>query len=188
MKPLLYLSFALLAAVFIISACTKTVIHDRRRNVTDSPESREFFAVLVNGKGFVSEAATNNVSGYCTYTPTYKGKAGNTFKIFSDYRVNDCSSITVGIVLDSVELKPGATYSLGTPGEKKFSGTYLNSPCSQSRIDLFTSDAVTPAYITIKRIDTVKHVVTGIFTFVVEDQFGTQYQISDGTFDRHYTF
>jgi hypothetical protein len=188
MKPAAYLSLALLAAAFIISACTKTVIHDRRRNVTDSPESREFFAVLVNGKGFVSEAATNNVSGYCTYTSTYKGDAGHTFKIFSDYRVNDCSSITVGIVLDSVELKPGTTYTLGTPGVKKFSGAYLNAPCSQSRIDLFTSDSVRPAHIMIKRIDTVKHIVTGTFTFVVQDEFGTQYQISDGTFDRHYTY
>lgn len=188
MKPLLHFCFALLAAAFNISACTKTIVHDRRRNVTDSPESREFFGVLVNGRGFVSEAATNNVSGYCTYTLNYPGEAGHTFKIFSDYRVDDCGSITVGIVLDSVELRPGATYTLGTPGVKKFSGTYMNVPCAQSRVDLFTNDSVRPAQLMIKRVDTVKHIVTGTFTFVVEDEFGTQYQISDGTFDRHYTY
>jgi hypothetical protein len=188
MKPLLYLLLALTIAGFVISACTKTIVHDRRRNVTDSPESREFFAVLVNGRGFVSEAATNNVSGYCTYSSNYAGKAGHTFKIFSDYRIDDCGSITVGIVLDSVELRPGMTYTLGTPGAKKFSGAYLSAPCSQSRVDLFTNDSVRPAHIMIKRVDTVKHVVTGTFTFVVQDEFGTQYQISDGTFDRHYTY
>jgi hypothetical protein len=188
MKPLLYLLLVLTIAGLIISACTKTVIHDRRRIVTDSPESREFFAVLVNGKGFVSEASTNNVSGFCTYGSKYVGKAGRSFQIFSDYRVDDCSSITVGVTLDSVELREGQTYTLGAPGAKKFSGAYLNAPCSQNRIDLFTNDSIRPAHIKITRLDTVKHVVTGTFTFVVQDQFGTQYQISDGTFDRHYTY
>jgi hypothetical protein len=187
MKPSHLFLLTFIAINLLFPACTKTVRDIRARPVTDSPDSREFFACLVNGIGFVSEASTGNVSGSCSYGAKYRGSAGRSFQIVSDYHVSVCKTVTIGVTLDSIELVEGQTYVLGAPGNRKNFGIYLHSECSQSRVDLFTNDSTQPAHITITRLDTVKRVVTGTFRFVVQDEFGAKYQISDGIFDRHFT-
>ena len=188
MKLLFYFLFACLVVVLLLSNCTRTINDPRPRPATVSPDSREFFGVLVNGTGYVSEARTGNVFGRCVYSPTYTGRAGRSFQLFSDYRISNCTTITIGVVLDSIELEEGKKYMLGAPGLKKQYGIYSRTACSQGRNDLFTDDSTRPAYITITALDTVKHVVKGLFSFVVKDEFGKKHQISDGTFDRHYLY
>jgi hypothetical protein len=175
----------------LFSTCTKT-IHDRRSRETVTPDSREYFGCRLNGVGFVSEASTGTVSGYCSYEQTYKSNSGYTFKIFSDKVESGCKSSTIGITLDSVQLVAGARYDLGSKGDKKNFGTLIITPASsQSTIVMHTADGTgtdyVDNYVTIKSIDTVKRIVTGTFNFTMKDANGHLYQITGGIFDRHFT-
>jgi hypothetical protein len=179
---LLFLSFIIL----VCTTCTKTV-YDRRSRSTQTPESREFFGCRVNGMPFLSEASTGDVQGSCTYVTKYKDDYG-VFQIYSDRSGTDCRSYTVGITLDSVQLEEGKTYFMGTQGSKKKFGSYFFTPgCAQSRVDVYTNDTIRPAQITITKFDPIKKVIMGTFYFVVSDDKGNEFRISDGIFDRHYT-
>ncbi|HUQ67309.1 MAG TPA: hypothetical protein VM101_14195 [Flavitalea sp.] len=179
-----YFLLALMVAVHFLG-CTKT-IHDRRSRSTVTPESREYFGCRVNGADFVSEASAGNVSGFCYYQIKYEKTAGRIFQVFSDKFESTCKNSTVGITLDSVDLVEGKRYDLGAKGEKKNYGTFFLVPdCSQDRIELNTTDGMNN-YIIIKKFDRDKKVVTGIFNFTVNDEFGHLYQITDGIFDRHF--
>jgi hypothetical protein len=143
---------------------------------------------VLNGIDLVSEASEGNVSGYCNYKSKHAGNAERSFEIYSDYHISDCRTVTIGIVLDGVQLKKGTQYSLGSPGSGKNFGVYFNSDCLQSRADLFTNDSIPFAQVTITKLDTIKHVVGGTFSFFVRGVDGNESQISGGLFDRHYTF
>lgn len=179
--------YHLLVCVIIViySGCTKT-IHDRRSLATVTPDSREYFGCRINGRGFVSEASRNNVSGYCTYQIKYEKTGGRVFQLFSDKFESNCKSSTVGITLDSAELVVGKRFNLGAKGEKKNYGTFFIVPdCSQGRMELNTTDEMNN-YVIIRKFDPIKKVVTGIFNFTVYDDRGNYYQITDGIFDRHF--
>lgn len=183
MKKKYFLRACVIMVLF--TACTKTV-HDRRSLATVTPESREYFGCRINGRGFVSEASRNNVSGFCTYRIEYDKTGGRIFQLFSDKFESNCKSSTVGITLDSAELVVGKRYNLGSKGAKKNYGTFFIVPdCAQGRIEFNTTEG-TNNYVIIKKFDPIKKVVTGIFNFIVSDEQGNSYQITDGIFDRHF--
>jgi hypothetical protein len=177
-------SFAAIALVMFCYNCTKT-IHDRRPTTTYSPESREYFGFVLNGKHFISEARTNNVSGTCTFTASYNNAL--TFKIESSHSAPNCVGGTIEIILDSVEIREGESYSFGTPGSKK---NYLNcffaNQCSKPAVELSTRDN-SFGFIKIKKYKPDIKVIGGVFSCIVTNDHGVTYQIADGYFDRHYT-
>jgi hypothetical protein len=178
-------SFFMAAMIMIFFyGCTKT-IHDRRPTTTNTPESREFFGFVLNGRGFQSEARTGNVYGICTY----KEIDGDTsvFRISSDHAGGECISNNIEIVLDRVELREGMRFVLGTPGRGK---NYLVCSsvveCSKPAIKLTTKDGVF-GFLRITKYKPDIQVISGVFSCIVTNDQGVTSQIADGYFDRHYT-
>jgi hypothetical protein len=179
--------FRLLTATLIViisCSCTKT-IHDRRPTSTETPESREYFGCIVNGKHYISEARTGNVSGTCTYTATYD--SASTFRIQSSHSLDNCGGGSIEIVLDSVELAEGKSFVLGSPGRgKNYARCSFNTDCSQPTIQVTTSDN-TFSVIRIKNFKPEIKVVTATFFFNLVNDDGASFQVADGYFDRHFT-
>jgi hypothetical protein len=178
-------SFSVMTLVIFSYNCTKTV-HDRRPTSTDTPESREYFGFVLNGRHFISEASTNNVSGTCTFTADTHG-AASTFKIESSHSAPNCVGGTIEITLDSVEIKEGASYQLVKPGRgKNFLICFFANQCSKPALELTTRDN-SFGFIKIKKYRPDIKVISGVFSCIVTSDEGISYQIADGYFDRHYT-
>jgi hypothetical protein len=179
-----YSPFLLLIPVFI--QCTKPTVHYLRPIALVTPESRELFGCRVNGKPF-SPLATDSASlGSCTNYNVYNHTSGFRFEITANRHESACRFFSLSIVLDSVEVRRGQAYALGSPGIKRNYARYtLLSDCSQSSQELYTSDDL-PGTLMITRYDTFKKVVHGTFDFKVKDHQGNLYRISDGIFDRHF--
>jgi|RhiMetdeSRZDD1v2_1073273.scaffolds.fasta_scaffold53336_4 hypothetical protein len=180
----LFRSFAVLTLVMFSYNCTKT-IHDRRPTAINTPESREYFGFVLNGRHFISEARTNNVSGSCTFTASYGNKL--TFQIESSHSAPNCVGGTIEIVLDSVEIKEGEIYTFGTPGRRKnYLTCFFANQCSKPAVELGTRDG-SFGFIKIKKYKPDIKVIQGVFSCIVTNDHGVTYQIADGYFDRHYT-
>jgi hypothetical protein len=178
-------SFAALVLLTLCDNCTKT-IHDRRPTATVSPESREYFGFVLNGRHFISEARTNNVSGTCTFTADTYGTA-STFKIESSHSAANCVGGTIEITLDSVDIKEGETYTFGNPGRKKnYLTCFFANQCSKPALELSTRDN-SFGFVKIKKYKPDIKVISGVFSCIVTSDHGVSYQIADGYFDRHYT-
>jgi hypothetical protein len=176
-------SFAATILVLFSFNCTKTV-HDRRPTTTNSPESREYFGFVLNGRHFISESRTNNVSGTCSFTT-----AGNalTFNIESSHSAPNCVGGTIKIILDSVEIREGETYTFGTPGPRKnYLTCFFANQCSKPAVELSTRDG-SFGFIKIKKYRPDIKVIQAVFSCIVTNDHGITYQIADGYFDRHYT-
>lgn len=177
-------SFSVMALVMFSFNCTKTV-HDRRPTATNTPESREYFGFVLNGRHYISEASTNNVSGTCTFTSI--STSAITFKIESSHSAPNCVGGTISITLDSVELKEGETYVLGTPGARKnYLTCFFANQCSKPAVELATKDNLF-GFIKIKKYRPDIKVIQGVFSCIVTNGKDVTYQIADGYFDRHYT-
>lgn len=177
-------SFLVMTLVVFSFNCTKT-IHDRRPTTTNSPESREYFGFVLNGRHYISEARTNNVSGTCTFTAI--SNSAMTFKIESSHSAPDCVGGTIEITLDSVEIKEGTNYKLGTPGARKnYLTCFFANQCSKPAVQLATRDN-SFGFIKIKKYRPDIKVIQGVFSCIVTNDHGITYQIADGYFDRHYT-
>lgn len=173
--------------LLLFAQCTKPTIHYLRPTILITPDSRELFGCRINGKPFEPLAKDSATMGNCNYTAeVYRGDSGAVFQIKGNRFEQTCGFYTVGITLDSVYLRRGETYILGSPGLKKHYGSYtINTDCSQTAEELFTSDD-TPGIITITKFDQNKKVITGTFDFKVKDKNGYVYRMSDGVFDRYY--
>jgi hypothetical protein len=170
----------------IFFACTKPHIHKLTTANTDTPESRELFGCRVNGIVFNPHSIGQTSLGICYYIPVYTGDAGKVFQISGDRQESVCRNFSVSITLDSIQLQEGKTYVLGNNGDQKKFGKYLIlKDCTAPPIELFTSDN-DPGEITITRFVPEKGIVRGTFAFVVRDDNGNVYRISDGIFDRHF--
>ena len=164
--------------------CTKT-IHDRRPTATNTPESREYFGFVLNGRHFISEARTNNVSGSCTFTVI--SDSATTFQIESSHSAPNCIGGTIQITLDSVDIVEGASYEFGTPGKRKnFLTLLFANQCSAPAVEFTTRDH-SFGYIKIKKYIPHIKVIQGVFSCIVTNAHGETYQIADGYFDRHYS-
>lgn len=178
-------SFAALALVMFCNNCTKT-IYDRRPTGTQTPESREYFGFVLNGRHFISEARTNNVSGTCTFTADTYGTA-STFRIESSHAAPNCIGGTIEITLDSVDIKEGESYSFGTPGrQKNYLTCFFANQCSKPAVELATRDN-SFGFIKIKKYRPDIKVISAVFSCIVTNDDGVTYQIADGYFDRHYS-
>ena len=177
-------SFVILTLVVFSNNCTKT-IHDRRSTTTDSPESREYFGFVLNGRHFISEASKNNVSGTCTVSTA--SNVATVFKIESSNSASNCVGGTIEIVLDSVSIVEGKSYKLGTPGNRKnYLTCFFANQCSTPAVELATRDNDF-GFIKIKKYRPDIKVITGVFSCIVSNDNGISYQIADGYFDRHYS-
>lgn len=180
-----YLLLFLLVLVF--SQCTKPTVHYLRPIPMVTFDSRELFGCRINGEPYSPQAADSASLGSCSYYPTYEGDQGFRFQINGDRHEASCRFFSLGIILDSIELRAGASYVLGSPGVRKNYGKYLLvTECSQPAVELLTSDDV-PGIVTITSYDRTKKIIRGVFDFKVKDPDGNLYRISDGVFDRHYT-
>lgn len=177
-------SFSAAIIVMFSLNCTKTV-HDRRPTATNSPESREYFGFVLNGRYFISEERRGNVSGDCSYADTYN--TASVFRINSNHSAPNCVGGTIEIILDSVNIKEGNRYVLGTPGRKKnFLTCSFVSECSKPAVQLATKDGLF-GYIKITKYRPDINVMSGVFSCIVTNDDGISYQIADGYFDRHYS-
>lgn len=179
----------LLYAIFILiySGCTKTVVHRRQSLTTNDPEKKEFFTCRINNVPYTPRGVGQATPGNCKYEFVYSGNSGWSFQLSADRYLTECRNFTVGITLDSVELREGRTYVLGTAGAQKNFGMYfLTTDCSPGKVELFTDDDK-PGEITITKFDPDKGTVAGTFSFVVFDANGHAYRITNGIFERHFT-
>jgi hypothetical protein len=177
--------FALMTLVIFTNNCTKT-IHDRRPTATQTPESREYFGFVLNGRHFISEASSDNVSGTCIFTADTHGTA-STFKIESSHSAANCVGGTIKITLDSVEIAEGKSYVFGTPGPRKsYLTIYFANQCSEPAVEFTTRDN-SFGFIKIKKYRPDIKVITASFTCIVTNAHGLSYQIADGYFDRHFS-
>ncbi|MBL7697358.1 MAG: hypothetical protein JNK79_04350 [Chitinophagaceae bacterium] len=176
--------FAVMIIVLVVFSCRRTV-YDRRPNTSNSPESREYFGFVLNGRHFVSEERIGNVSGECTYAASYD--SASTFRIQSNHSATSCIGGTIEIILDSIDIKENNTYAFGTPGSKKNSLTcYFTNDCSKPALYLTTRDN-NFGFVKIKKYRPDIKVISGVFSCIVISDDGTSYQIADGYFDRHYS-
>jgi hypothetical protein len=177
-------SCLIVTLVIFSSNCTKT-IHDRRPTTTNSPESREYFGFVLNGRHFISEESEGNVSGSATYVLSYN--SASTFKIVSSHSKPNCVGGTIEIILDSINLKEGSTYSFGTPGRgKNYLTCSFANECSKPAMLLSTRDG-SFGFLKIKKYQPDKKVIIAVFSCIVINDAGQTLQIADGYFDRHYT-
>lgn len=171
---------------FAVAACTKPKVHYLQPVVSVTPDSRELFGCRINGRPYSPEALDSSSLGGCTYTQFYADRTGKVFQIFGDRHETGCRFFSLGIMLDSIELKVGTRYVLGTPGTKKNYGWYfITDECGEPRSELYTSDDLYGEVI-IDMFDPVRKIVRGSFGFHMKDKDGNIYRVSDGIFDRHY--
>jgi hypothetical protein len=175
------------SAVFIMMlfyGCTKTV-YDRRSRSTQTPESREYFGFILNGRGFKSEESTGNVSGSCTYKEKFS--SGSIFRIQANHSAPECISNSIEIILDSVDIKEGSRFVFGTPGPgKNYLVCNAVTECSNGTATLTSKDN-NFGYIKITKFNADLRVITGVFACIVSNDNGLTYIIADGYFDRHFT-
>jgi len=177
-------SFTAIVLVMFSFNCTKT-IHDRRPTGTLTPESREYFGFVLNGRHFISEERTGNVSGECTYTATYD--SASTFRITSSHSLDNCTGSTIEIILDSVQLKEGNSYAFGAPGPKKnYLTCFFTNECSKPAILYATKDN-SFGFVKIKKYRPDIKVIGAVFSCIVVNSAGKTLQIADGYIDRHYS-
>lgn len=170
----------------LLSDCTKPKVHYLRPLPPSTFESRELFECRVNGRYFRARATDSASLGSTTYFTAYSGEQGFRFEITANMHESSCVFSSITIHLDSIELKQGRSYILGTPGPKKNHATYFYvSGCSQDGKRLFTSDDLF-SEVFITRVDFRKKVVLGTFDFRMKDSTGREVRFADGFFDRHF--
>lgn len=175
-----------IAIVLLLCECTKPKVHYLRRLPPSTFESREAFTCRINGRAFIPKAVDAVSLGSCTYTKEYSGDEGYIFEITANQHEHSCIFYSITLKLDSVELRQGRSYTLGTPGRRKNSGSYFFiKGCGDDGTKLYTSDDL-QAEVFITRIDTIKKLVVGTFDIKIRDSAGAIYRMSDGFFDRHY--
>ena len=180
-----YVPFLLLV-VPVFMRCTKPKIHYLRPIVLATPDSRELFGCRINGNPFSPQATDSASMGSCTNRKVYNNASGYRFEITANRHESACRFFSLSIVLDSVEVRRGQAYALGSPGAKKNYARYsFISDCSQGSKELYTADDL-PGIVVITKYDTLKKVVHGTFDFKIKDHLGNIYRISDGIFDRHF--
>ena len=96
--------------------CTKRKVHDLHPRPQSTFESREIVECLINGRTFRPMAIDSASMGSCTYRQAYTGDAGYIFELTSNMHESPCVFSSITIYLDSIELRQGIYYSLGTPG------------------------------------------------------------------------
>lgn len=182
--PKAYVPFLLVILVFI--QCTKPKVHYLRPILSVTPESRELFGCRINGKPFAPMAVDSSSMGRCVYHQVYNGEAGYRFEITGNRHESACGFFSLSIILDSVEVRRGQGYELGSPGAKKnFAKYFIVRDCSQGSEEIYTSDEI-PGILIITKFDENKKIVHGTFDFKMKDANGNLYRISDGIFDRHF--
>ena len=180
----LFRSFTAIILVMFSFNCTKT-IHDRRPTATQTPESREYFGFVLNGRHFISEERTGNVSGDCSYSANYD--SAFTFRITSNNSLDNCIGSTIEIILDSVELKEGNSYNFGAPGPRKnYLTCFFTNECSKPATQ-YTSMENSFGFIKIKKYKPDIKVIGAVFSCIVINNQGKILQIADGYIDRHFT-
>lgn len=175
-----------LAIVLVLCYCTKPKVHYLRDLPRSTFESRETFTCRINGRGFIPKAVDAASKGSCTYRKEYSGDEGHIFEITANQHELSCVFYSISITLDSVELRQGRSYTLGTPGKRKnYASYFFVERCGDDGRRIFTSDDL-QAEVFITRIDTAKKLVVGSFDIKIRDSAGITYRMSDGFFDRHY--
>lgn len=179
-----------LLTLLVLSAftrCTKPAVHYLRPIPMITRDSRELFGCRINGIPFSPLATDSSSLGTCTYRKAYDTKEGFIFRINGDRHESACAFSSVTIVLDSIGLEEGKTYTLGSPGAKKNYAVYfIVKECGNTGEQMTTADDLY-GYVKIDRVNHEKQIVTGSFDFNVRDENGNLFRMSDGVFDRHYT-
>ncbi len=140
------------------------------------------FGCLIDGKVFIPKG---DPFGGAIIKAAYQFVNGRNSLLLSGRRssaVNNGSSTYVGLYGDSLFINVG-TYSLlseGTEGLFRFYGVY-----SQGNIDYYTNQ-INRGQLTIKRFDTVNHIISGTFWFDAKNNEGTKIEVRDGRFDLPY--
>ena len=139
------------------------------------------FGCLVNGKAFLPRSGSSLIvrkNFACTYSYTENGYV---FNVGASRDLGGGSSDDVGIATDSLKIGEGETLSLTkyfTPGQA-FGAYDLN-------LSSYTTNANTTGQLTITHLDTVKHIVSGIFQFKAVSKGGDTVKVTNGRFDVHY--
>jgi hypothetical protein len=182
-RPLL----VLVAASLLFAGCSKTKVHDLFPIPPTTHAERQFFGCKINGLPFTPKAPSESGLGSCTYKFTYDGNSGYTFHLVSNSQESGCQLQSVSITLDSIELRQGKSYALGSKGVKKGYASYsILSDCSTDKLEMFTTDDK-PGEIFISKYDPNLGFVSGTFFFFVYDSAGTEYRVSEGLFDQLFT-
>jgi hypothetical protein len=174
----------LFTAACCVLGCTKRKVHDLFPIPPTTRAVSEFFGCKINGLPFTPKAPSESGLGNCTYRFAYTGDEGYVFQITSNSHQPGCRLETVTIVLDSIELKEGAVYELGSPGSKKLYGLYsVITDCTSEKAEMYTSDAK-PGRLQVTKFDSALKYVAGSFSFTVIDASGNEFRISEGLFDQ----
>jgi hypothetical protein len=179
-RPLL----VLLAASVLFAGCSKPKVHDLFPIPPTTHPEREFFECKINGLRFTPRAPSASRLGSCTYGFTYHGTSGYTFHLVRNSQESGCRFRSVSITLDSIQLRQGKSYALGSKGAKKSYASYSKiTDCTEDKLEMFTTDDK-PGEIFISYYDSTVGFVAGSFFFSVFDSAGTEYRVAEGLFDQ----
>ena len=139
------------------------------------------FGCLVNGKAFVPRKSFSLIVRTdlkCTYGYT---EHGYLFGIGASRDLDNGSSDVVDITTDSLKISEGEVIPL----TKEFTPA-MASGGYDLNLSFYTTDANATGQLTITHLDTVKHIVSGIFQFNAVSKGGDTVKVTNGRFDVHY--
>lgn len=92
---------------------------------------------------------------------------------------------TVDLATDSISLKQGMTYPLGSISKDKFIGKYSLAKEYPDEKDYQTGDSY-KGRLTVTKIDSIKRFISGTFSFDASTNQGETAHVTDGRFDLKY--
>jgi hypothetical protein len=190
--------FLVAGMIFSYSACKKNL--SGQDPLSQLPplttKGLNTFGCLVNGKALIIEKPLGDygLSHGCTYAFSYPGaNKPFGFLVWGEDKPTGCDLTSVGIDLDSVDLKSGDSFALTAWSDatgafiagKKYGRCIISTTCPWWTT-YYTTNTVS-GEATIVFIDTVNQIASGTFWFDAINVPGDTIHVREGRFDMHYT-
>ena len=174
----------LLSLLLLLVSCKKEKEKDPLSQLPPETQTGAgTFGCLVNGKVFIP----GGVPGWAgSSLSAYYQLVDNRYHLVLSGRMRkDGVNDFVSLFADSLKIIEGEKYRLSLRKRGNASARYSYSSNVDSK-ELFTDGNINTGELWIKKLDTIKLIVSGTFWFDVADEDGVKVEIREGRFDMGY--
>ena len=162
---------------FLISSCDND---DKPSNPIDQlPPATQIGAnkvgCLLDGKAFLPENAPNSTNCF------YQLVTGEYYFYLRAQRTINNNLVSIVLKTEKKQIFQGGTYQLYENIDGNASGNYLFN------LDISSTTLVNTGELKITKLDLVNQIVSGTFSFDIQDTNGVIHQIRQGRFDMQFT-
>jgi len=168
----------LLITTFALSSCDKD--NDKPQNPLDklppaTQTGANTFGCLLDGNVFKPSNAPNSINCF------YQLVSGEYYFLVSVQRTINYNLVSIVLKTDKKQIFQGGIYQLYENIDGNASGNYLFN------LDISSTTLTNTGELKITKLDLVNQIVSGTFSFDIEDTNGVIHQIREGRFDMQFT-